>query len=526
MNTLVLFEHDDSKNYQAKWIFRLDEGRILGQKMLDMLLCQSYLVSFNAGVQIAEERLLKKSNEILKEFKKYTLDKTIGIFDELLLLYYDYYKRGWFTEPVQWHTEYIISNYVTKHYKGDVPIAESIKALLVTGEESFTIGIIRDLFECSKVFDDALANDQHLQELIKQKNMNFQNNVVEYIFSSGKSVFGVLLSKLQEHSDKFHWKKNNYFATSFISPKDVLFELIEEANFDHNGVSKHYSNLITTIDEAKSKQLSIKSQVFADLPPYYQSIVNISNSIGSVLIDTRKKNIMISNSAFDALLSIVSKETNFSLEDIHMLIPQELRSFVDDPSAYYERFKERRNLFLCLQTDFPIVDELIESIDTSTEESILSWHVSPTAEPYIAEGAVAEKVLEKINLTMNLYDNSNKQKKNLNGVVAFYDEREVIIEGVVRIIRNPKSEQLLDGEILVAPSTTPDYINAINKCKAIITDWGGQTSHAAIVSRELKKSCIIGTNIASHVLKTGQKIKIDFNSGNIEIIESLEQAVC
>ncbi|MDR2720365.1 MAG: hypothetical protein LBC03_06155, partial [Nitrososphaerota archaeon] len=45
-NSIIIFEHDDAKNYQAKWLFRFDEGRILGQKMLDMLLCPSYFASF------------------------------------------------------------------------------------------------------------------------------------------------------------------------------------------------------------------------------------------------------------------------------------------------------------------------------------------------------------------------------------------------------------------------------------------------------------------------------------------------
>jgi len=52
-NTLVAFETDASSNYQAKWIFRLDEGRILGQKMVDMLLCPPYMVAFNSGLVCA-----------------------------------------------------------------------------------------------------------------------------------------------------------------------------------------------------------------------------------------------------------------------------------------------------------------------------------------------------------------------------------------------------------------------------------------------------------------------------------------
>ncbi|MDR2720648.1 MAG: hypothetical protein LBC03_07600, partial [Nitrososphaerota archaeon] len=470
--------------------------------------------------QTAEERLLKKAREILCDYRNYSVSKAVNVFEEFLQLYYDYYKLGWFTEPVQWHIEHLITTYITKHYKGDVPANEAKKSLFVTEEESFTVDIIRDLFECAKVFDEAVSDDPQLRELVLtvEKDVALKRRIIDYVFSSDKDTFTFLVRKLKEHSDKFHWKHNNYFATSFVSSKDVLLDLIEVSHFDGTGISAYYSNLIATIAESKRKQLDVKSKVFADIPPHYKNLVSISNSIGSVLIDTRKKNIMLSNSVFDTLLNIVSKATAFSLEDIHLLIPQELRSFIDDPTAYRERFEERRNLFICIQTGFPIVEELIERIDVSTEESIMSWCIHPQTEPYIAEGAVAEEALNKVNLTANIFDSSSEQKSTLHGVVAFYDANDEIVEGVVRVIRSPKNEQLCDGEILVAPATTPDYINAINKCRAIITDWGSQTSHAAIVSRELKKSCIIGTKIASQILKTGQKIRINFSDGSIEVI--------
>lgn len=522
-NTPVIFEYDNAKNYQAKWLFRPEEWRSLGQKMLDMLLCPSYSVAFNTGVELAEELLLKRSNEILEISKNYSLEEALNVFEEILQLYYDYYKFGWFTEPIQYHTEHIISNYITKHYKGNIPVTDAINALLATEEESFTVDIIKDLFECSKIFDEILVCDEYLQKLVStpKKGLEFQNNIVDYVFSSEDKIFDTLLKKLQMHSNKFHWKKNNYFATSFVSSKDVLFELIEAIHLDNKGITKYYLEKIETISKSKSEQLKIKSQVFAELPLYYQTIVSIANSVGSVLIDTRKKNIMITNSAFDALLKIVSQKTNYSLEDIHLLIPQELRSFVDNPSEYNERFAARRKLFVCLQTDFPIVPELIDRIDPTTKESILSWRVHPTSDPYTAEGIDAEKVLEELNLTMNLFDSPSEQKKHsqhLHGVVAFHDKSEPIIEGIVRVIRNPNNEYLSNGEILVAPNTTPDYLNAINKSTAIITNYGGLACHAAITARELKKPCIIDTKFATDILRTGQKIRINFNNGNIEII--------
>jgi phosphohistidine swiveling domain-containing protein len=520
-NTLVVFETDNEKNYQAKWIFRLDEGRILGQKMVDFLLCPSYMVAFSSGIEVSEERLIKKAEEILKNAHQYSLENIPDIFSEFCNLYYDYYKLAAFTEPVQWHTEHLITNYITKHYKGDVPINDAIKALLTTEEDSFVVDILRDLLECAKMFDIVLERDDELRTFINSLKIDssFAEVVADKVFQMKTPNIDGLLAKLNAHSQKYHWKRNNYFSTSFVSAKDVLIEIIDPNHFKMSNTSAYYNDLININRASKTKHLQEKEKVFGELPSYYQNIISIANAIGSTLIDRRKKNVMVCNSSFDALFKIVSEKIGFSIDDIHLLIPQELSHFIADPSSYKERFEQRRKLFVCLQSDFPLVDELIDMVDASSPETIMSWKVSPTTDPFIAEGNVAEKALEKLNLCMNLFESSGIVNNALHGITSFYDEKEPCIEGIARIIKNPKTESLEVGEILVTPSTTPDFINAINKSKAIITDWGGQTSHAAIVSRELKKPCIIGTNYASQLIKSGQKIRIDFLTGSIQIIK-------
>ena len=76
-----------------------------------------------------------------------------------------------------------------------------------------------------------------------------------------------------------------------------------------------------------------------------------------------------------------------------------------------------------------------------------------------------------------------------------------------------------DNEILVSPMTVPDYLPAMKKAKAIITDEGGITCHAAIVSRELGIPCIVGTKIATQVLKDGDRVEVDANKGIVKILK-------
>lgn len=92
--------------------------------------------------------------------------------------------------------------------------------------------------------------------------------------------------------------------------------------------------------------------------------------------------------------------------------------------------------------------------------------------------------------------------------------------GKVKIlIQKDKINLFRKDEIIVAPMTTPDYLFAMKKAAAIITDEGGITSHAAIVAREFKKPCIIGTKIATKVLKDGDLVEVDANRGIVKILK-------
>jgi len=85
-----------------------------------------------------------------------------------------------------------------------------------------------------------------------------------------------------------------------------------------------------------------------------------------------------------------------------------------------------------------------------------------------------------------------------------------IATGKARVIITPEGiKEFKAGEILVTEMTDPDWEPIMKIASAIITDKGGRTSHAAIVSRELGIPCIVGSEVASHTLKTGQEITVD-----------------
>lgn len=91
-----------------------------------------------------------------------------------------------------------------------------------------------------------------------------------------------------------------------------------------------------------------------------------------------------------------------------------------------------------------------------------------------------------------------------------------IASGLVRIVHKIEDiAKVNEGDILVTEMTSPDLVPTMSKSVAIITDKGGSTSHAAIVSREMGIPCITGTEQATNLLKDGQKITVDAYNGMI-----------
>ncbi|MBT0160278.1 phosphoenolpyruvate synthase [Candidatus Bathyarchaeota archaeon A05DMB-2] len=89
--------------------------------------------------------------------------------------------------------------------------------------------------------------------------------------------------------------------------------------------------------------------------------------------------------------------------------------------------------------------------------------------------------------------------------------------GIAKVVFNPEdaNNQMRKGDILVTDMTNPDFVPFMKIASAIVTDKGGITSHAAIVSRELNIPCVVGTETATKVMKTGQEYTVDSRNGII-----------
>lgn len=118
--------------------------------------------------------------------------------------------------------------------------------------------------------------------------------------------------------------------------------------------------------------------------------------------------------------------------------------------------------------------------------------------------------------TLKKEKKEKKEKKKRSIILKGEGASPGIAQGKVKIIHSAKElGKVKKGEILVTPMTTPDFVPAMRLVNGIITDRGGQTSHAAIVSRELGIPCVVGTKNATKILKNGQKVALDGKTGEI-----------
>jgi pyruvate,water dikinase len=156
-------------------------------------------------------------------------------------------------------------------------------------------------------------------------------------------------------------------------------------------------------------------------------------------------------------------------------------------------------------------------------EAAAKWNPTP------ALGVPPEEVAEPF--TVMLWGiTTDKVKEWLKGVdvpkggevseVKGFASSAGVVEGPARVLKQLKEiVDLQPGEIIVCPSTNPSWAPVFTKIKAAVTDIGGLTSHAAIVCREYGVPSVTGTGIATSVIKTGDILKVDGDTGVVNIVK-------
>lgn len=145
----------------------------------------------------------------------------------------------------------------------------------------------------------------------------------------------------------------------------------------------------------------------------------------------------------------------------------------------------------------------------------IEWAIDKEGEIYFVQ-ARPVTTLEKKVPVLSFGERGRQLSKEKQVLVKGTPASIGIASGPVKNISGPEElDKIVEGDILVAEMTNPSYVPAMKKAAAIVTDTGGVTSHAAIVSRELGIPCVVGAGRATHVLKTSQVVTVDGVEGLI-----------
>ena len=258
---------------------------------------------------------------------------------------------------------------------------------------------------------------------------------------------------------KYYWIDNNYSQTKVLSKDDVEKRLSSIKPFKIQ--TEELSN-INLSEEIKRLVELLKN--FAT----YQ--------------DDRKRNILIYLHSLEILLKEIGQRKGINLQVIRDTFPQEVEDILNGKIT--EDFINKRR-----EKCFVVWEEKSDRPEILIGEEAKNWE---------------ELLIPQINNTKVVKGNCASKGKAI---------------GKVRILLNAsENDKLEDDEILVTFMTSPDFMSAVRRCSAIVTNLGGITSHAAIISRELRIPCVVGTKNATEILKTGDMVEVDANNGIIKIL--------
>lgn len=279
---------------------------------------------------------------------------------------------------------------------------------------------------------------------------------------------------LKAHLKKYSWIRNSYAGAIKITIDDFEQELVTH---------KEYNSLAETQD----KQMII---VELKLDDQAQELISIAD-FATAWQDQRKANILKAIGYLSNIVEAVGRRLNIKIETLSYLGFLEIQSLekLEDLSGLVVTLDERsQGTFFLMQDDIELV----------------------------ASGKDYRTLLIDYELATNMP--LNDEIKDLHGQIA---NRGTASGKAVICTSLSSLHRVQEGDILIASMTRPEFMPALKKAAAIVTDEGGITCHAAIVSRELGKPCIIGTKIATKMIKNGDYVEVRANHGLVRILEAI-----
>lgn len=286
----------------------------------------------------------------------------------------------------------------------------------------------------------------------------------------------LLAAKLREHHRQYYWLLNSYHDTRVLPLSYFQKRLLSHSKLEAR-------KKLGEIDRQVSRARQQKSKLIRKFG-LGRGTLKLAHRLAFCIWwqDKRKSYIFQANHSIDVILCEAARRYRVSFADLHFYTFVDVLMLVRQGVRVAQREVVRRQKYF----------------------TVLWFPDKPTR--YVS-GTTARKFFEKYLPRHHSADVLQLRGQAVSSGLA---------RGRVRVLLSSKQAgRMQRGEILVTTMTSPDFIVAMRKAAAVVTDVGGLTSHAAIVSRELKIPCIVGTRIATQVLNDGDKIEVDAANGII-----------
>lgn len=345
-------------------------------------------------------------------------------------------------------------------------LTQVVKEVGYVNSESDLFERVHPYLKISWIEQEALDVKNIAQELSAVYNLETtvsKNEIEDFVQKNN-----ALKNLVDEYKKNYAWSKISKWKGGTITDDQVYERVLEELN---NVLNNNYFESVKKEDIVNADGVVHLSVVCA----YYRAWATM----------IEMKTALRLRFLFDR----VAQVNAISYDDVLLLTPTEFSDVLkgDLVIPFKENVLNRKGSFMCMLSD---TNE--ETIITSSEDmykTVFDLYIKKDASEHIV--------------------------KSLHGVAASKGN----VVGIVRVVESAADfGDFKDDEILVTVETSPTFVPLMRKAAAIVTGRGGITSHAAIVSRELKKPCIISVKDVTKILKTGDKVEVNATAGIITIL--------
>ena len=436
-------------------------------------------------IPAASRRLTRFTQKIFNsDLAKKTNDELYEFYTEYREEFIDMYLYAWFPNALEGKKNIFTSkleNYLKIKLKkiGQEERAGEYLSILttptkLTNREKEEIDFIRILFAVKKAGAEKF----------------FKNKYVNSIENRLPQVWPKINKLIMKHHKKYCWLPFDYDGPAWS--KKYFLEKIKKSIQKKTKLKEKLSAIKKEKEQLKKLQKKIARKIGLDKDGEYKFLFALAREL-LYLKDYRKDALFKSYYHMDKLIREIGRRLSLSVVQVKHILPSEMENVL-------------------LKRKFSI-----REINKRIKYSALLYQPVragqfPKQGVKIYTGNQAKSLVKRMVEEKN-YDSTIKEIK---GHTAYLGKA----QGEAKLVFSPSDiTKMKKGDILISPSTNPNLLPAMRLAGAIVTDRGGITCHAAITSRELKIPCVIGTEIATKILRDKQMVEVDADHGLVKIIK-------